>query len=81
MASRWVWEMMGIMLMFLGMFGKFGAALAIIPDPIIGALQLVGLGKPPQNVVILSKGSNLPNGQEHVMVILHLISLLKLQSF
>ena len=44
MASRRVWQVMSIVLIALGMFGKFGAALAIIPDPIIGGLQLVGLG-------------------------------------
>jgi xanthine/uracil permease len=37
------------MFIFLGMFGKFGAALTIIPDPIIGGMSVVGFGKKPVN--------------------------------
>ena len=44
MAARWVWQMTGLLLMILGMFGKFGAALTIIPDPIIGGLMVVSIG-------------------------------------
>ena len=36
---------MGIFLVIFGVFGKFGAALTIMPDSIIGGLLLVGLGK------------------------------------
>lgn len=37
-ASRFVMLTCGVILIFLGLFTKFGAVLATIPDPIIGGL-------------------------------------------
>jgi xanthine/uracil permease len=35
-ASRYTMQIAGVMLIFLGVFTKFGAILATIPDPIVG---------------------------------------------
>ena len=37
-ASRVMWQLLGVMLMLFGVFNKFGAFITLIPDPIIGAL-------------------------------------------
>ena len=44
-ASRIIWQAMGVILIFLGIFGKFGAATSVLPDPIIAGLAMVGFGK------------------------------------
>ncbi|XP_062612059.1 solute carrier family 23 member 2-like isoform X2 [Saccostrea cucullata] len=43
-ASRTVFITAGVILMVCGVIGKLGAALAIIPEPIIGGTLLLGLG-------------------------------------
>ena len=43
MASRVTFTVTGIVFMLLGVFGKFGAILSCIPDPIIGGLTVVAL--------------------------------------
>lgn len=43
-ASRRVFITAGVILMVCGVIGKLGAALAIIPEPIIGGTLLLGLG-------------------------------------
>ena len=40
-----MWQVMSLLLIIFGMFGKVGAALTTIPEPIIGGLLLIGLGK------------------------------------
>ena len=37
-ASRIMWQVLGIMLMLFGVFNKFGAFITLIPDPIVGTL-------------------------------------------
>ena len=41
MGSRVVWQTMSLILIIGGVFGKFGAALSIVPDPIIGNILKV----------------------------------------
>jgi xanthine/uracil permease len=43
-ASRAVFIAAGVTLMICGVIGKVGAALALIPQPIIGGTLLLGLG-------------------------------------
>ncbi|KAI6215689.1 Solute carrier family 23 member 2 [Aphelenchoides besseyi] len=42
-ASRYTMQIAGIMLVFLGVFTKFGAILATIPDPIVGGTLGMGV--------------------------------------
>ncbi len=42
MGSRFVWQLAGLCFIIGGLFGKFGAVLAIVPDPIIGGIMLIG---------------------------------------
>ena len=42
MASRFVWQIAGLIFVIGGLFGKFGAALAIIPDPVVGGILMMG---------------------------------------
>ena len=44
MAARFTLQVVGVLLMVCGLFGKVGAVFASIPEPVIGALFLVGLG-------------------------------------
>ncbi|KAK2172435.1 hypothetical protein NP493_959g01063 [Ridgeia piscesae] len=44
MGARYTWYVLGVLLMVCGLFGKLGAVLAIIPDPVIGGTVVVGLG-------------------------------------
>ncbi|KAI0237705.1 Solute carrier family 23 member 2 [Lamellibrachia satsuma] len=44
MAARFTWQVLGVLFIVCGLFGKVGAVLAIIPEPVIGALIIVGLG-------------------------------------
>ncbi|KAI0222353.1 Solute carrier family 23 member 2, partial [Lamellibrachia satsuma] len=44
MAARFTWQVVGVLLIVCGLFGKVGAVLASIPEPVIGALILIGLG-------------------------------------
>ena len=34
--SRSIWQVLGVILMLCGVLGKFGAFMAMIPDPVIG---------------------------------------------
>ena len=34
--SRLIWQVLGVILMLFGVLGKFGALMAMIPDPVIG---------------------------------------------
>ena len=34
--SRLIWQILGVILMLCGVLGKFGAFMAMIPDPVIG---------------------------------------------
>ena len=43
-ASRSAWLVAGCVIATLGLFGKFGAAFAIVPEPIIGGMNICGLG-------------------------------------
>ena len=43
-ASRVIWQVMGVLFISFGVFGKFGAALTVMPDPIIGGLLMVASG-------------------------------------
>lgn len=42
--SRYVVQLAGVLLIFLGLFGKFGAVAAAIPQPIVGGLYCVMFG-------------------------------------
>ncbi|CAD5225577.1 unnamed protein product [Bursaphelenchus xylophilus] len=42
-ASRYTMQIAGVMLIFLGIFTKFGAVLATIPDPIVGGTLGMGV--------------------------------------
>src|SRR6218665_554728 len=44
MGSRVTWQVAGVLLMAAGVFGKFGAIVATIPDPVIGGILMVTLG-------------------------------------
>src|SRR5688572_8716668 len=44
MGSRVTWQVAGVLLMAAGVFGKFGAIVATIPDPVLGGILLVCLG-------------------------------------
>ena len=44
MAARFTWQVLGVLFIVCGLFGKVGAVLTIIPEPVIGALIVVGLG-------------------------------------
>ena len=44
-ASRVIWQVVGVFMILLGVFGKFGAALTVLPDPIKGGLLILGLGR------------------------------------
>src|SRR6218665_730196 len=44
MGSRLTWQVAGGLLMAAGVFGKFGAILATIPDPVLGGIMIVSLG-------------------------------------
>ncbi len=44
MGSRITRQVVGIILVVFGIIGKFGAALAVVPDPIIGGMSSVTLG-------------------------------------
>ena len=44
-ASKVIWQVVGVFMILLGVFGKFGAALTVLPDPIKGGLLMLGLGK------------------------------------
>ncbi|XP_052707172.1 solute carrier family 23 member 1-like [Crassostrea angulata] len=43
-ASRIIFQMLGIMLMVLAVFGKFTSVLITIPYPVVGGLQVIGFG-------------------------------------
>lgn len=42
--SRLVLQMTGILMLILGIFGKFGAVFITIPEPVIGGMFLVMFG-------------------------------------
>ncbi len=42
--SRYVVQLAGVLLIFLGLFGKFGAVAAAIPGPVVGGLYCVMFG-------------------------------------
>ena len=42
MGSRFVWQLAAGFFIIGGLIGKFGAAFAIVPDPIIGGILLTG---------------------------------------
>ena len=44
MAARFTWQVLGVLFIVFGLFGKVGAILSIIPEPVIGAVLVVGLG-------------------------------------
>ena len=44
MAARFTWQVLGVLFIVCGLFGKVGAVLSIIPEPVIGAVIVVGLG-------------------------------------
>ena len=44
MGSRLTWQVAGVLLMAAGVFGKFGAILATIPDPVLGGILIVSIG-------------------------------------
>src|SRR6218665_385686 len=44
MGSRLTWQVAGGLLMAAGGFGKFGAILATIPDPVLGGILIVSIG-------------------------------------
>ena len=44
-ACRIVWILMGLVFMVCGVVGKFGAVLAIVPDPVTAGLSIVGTGR------------------------------------
>lgn len=44
MGSRVTWQVAGLLLMAAGIFGKFGAAVATIPLPVLGGVMLVCVG-------------------------------------
>ena len=44
MGSRLTWQVAGILTMVAGIFGKFGAALASIPEPVLGGIMIVVFG-------------------------------------
>jgi len=68
MTSRTTWQVAGCLFMAFGMFGKFSALLASIPDPVVGALLMIGLG------MVVSVGlSNLQfvdlsSGRNHIIL-------------
>ena len=43
MGSRVMWQVASVLFILGGVFGKFGAALAILPDPVVSGMMLVGL--------------------------------------
>ena len=45
MASRVTWQAGSLVFILGGLFGKFGAFLAMIPDPIVAGILLIGLGR------------------------------------
>lgn len=42
--SRLVLQMTGVLMLILGIFGKFGAVFITIPEPVIGGMFLVMFG-------------------------------------
>lgn len=44
MASRRVIQVAALIMIFLGMFGKFGALFTTIPDPIVGGVFMIMFG-------------------------------------
>lgn len=42
--SRLVLQMTGVLMLLLGIFGKFGAVFITIPEPVIGGMFLVMFG-------------------------------------
>lgn len=44
MGSRLVLQMTGVLMLILGIFGKFGAVFITIPEPVIGGMFLVMFG-------------------------------------
>ena len=44
MASRYGWIIVTVVIMFFGIIGKFGAALSMCPEPVIGGFNIIGLG-------------------------------------
>jgi len=44
MASRFTFQCAGLIIMFAGIFGKFGAVLSCIPSPVLGGVSLVSFG-------------------------------------
>merc|ERR1712004_256329 len=43
-ASNFVWIVAGVICLVLGVVGKFGAALAMVPEPVVGGLLIIGMG-------------------------------------
>ena len=41
MASKVVWVVAGVICLVVG---KFGAALAMVPEPVVGGLLIIGMG-------------------------------------
>ena len=44
MASRRGWQVVAVVFMLFGLVGKLGAALAMIPQPVIGGFNIMGIG-------------------------------------
>ena len=43
MGSRVMWQVAALFFVFGGVFGKLGAVLAILPEPVVSGMMLVGL--------------------------------------